>query len=151
MPYILISLSLVLITTVIFSYRPIIVVISQKKATPYLESAVFFNGGMTKSEVLKTIHSITNNRFNDDFILDYFYKIKGHQLIKSNKSSNFWIKTYLSSPTKIKLNYFEQVHFYKAFLNHGKTNEAYSKTEANNTLHGLHRDSSRKKKTEVIG
>lgn len=151
MPYILISVTIALLATIICTYKPIVVVISQRKATPHIESAVFFDGGMSKSEVLQTIHSITNNRFNDDFILDYFYKIKGHQIIKTSKPSNFWIKTYLSSPTKIKLNYFEQVHFYKAFLNHGKTNETYSKSESNETLHGLHRESLNKKKTKVIG
>lgn len=95
-------------------YFPILV---RKKAGQKLESILFPEGHRQKSEVLKTFKNFTGERYNDEEILDYFFKIKGLQTIKINSDTNFWIKKYLFSPTAIKLNYFEQVKFYETFLN----------------------------------
>ncbi len=95
-------------------FFPILV---RKKASQKLETILFPEGYWQKSEVLKTFRNFTSERFSDEDILDYFFKIKGLQTIKLNSRTNFWIKKYLFSPTTIKLNYFEQVKFYETFLN----------------------------------
>jgi hypothetical protein len=89
----------------------------RKKAIKKLEIILFPKGYWQKSEVLKTFRKLTGERFSDEEILDYFFKIKGLQTININSRTNFWIKKYLFSPTTIKLNYFEQVKFYETFLN----------------------------------
>ncbi|PWD99168.1 hypothetical protein [Marinilabilia rubra] len=95
----------------------------RKKASKKLESILFPDGYWQKSEVLKTFRKFTSDRFSDEEILDYFFKIKGLQTIKINSGTNFWIRKYLFSPTTIKLNYFEQVKFYETFLNFPEPSE----------------------------
>jgi len=89
----------------------------KKQAVKKLESLLFPKGQAQKMEVLKTFRDFTGDRFNDEEILDYFFKIKGLQSVNISSKTNFWVKKYLFSPTVIKLNYFEQVKFYETFLN----------------------------------
>lgn len=89
----------------------------KKRAQKKLESRLFPQGNQQKSEVLKTFRSFTGERFSDEDILEYFFKIKGLQAVDINTRTNYWVKKYLFSPTSIKLNYFEQVKFYETFLN----------------------------------
>lgn len=117
MPYFIIAFVIVFIGAIAFFYKPIIKLISEKKAKPYIDNKIFSEGEFTRQEVLKNIHEITNNRYYDESVLDYFYKIKGNQIVNMKKPVDFWVKIYLSSPTKIKLSYFEQIDFYKLFLN----------------------------------
>ena len=50
--------------------------------------------------------------------MDYYLKIKGLQAINLNDPVDFWTRQYLLQPTRIRLNYFEQVKFYETFLNY---------------------------------
>ena len=97
--------------------RKLFPILVRKKAINKLESILFPEGHWQKSEVLKTFRKQTSERFSDEEILDYFFKIKGLQSVNINSGTNFWVKRYLFSPTSIKLNYFEQVKFYETFLN----------------------------------
>lgn len=55
---------------------------------------------------------------------------------------NFWTRKYLTSPTRLKLNYFEQVKFYEMFLNYppnlksteNDTNQNYLSPKKNQLL-----------------
>ncbi len=120
MTYIFIALSFAFFMGLIYVYKPMVRLIAEKRAIPKMEKILFDNLTYTKESVLETIHQVTSKRLNDDLILDYFYKIKGLQVLDINKPINFWLKMYLTSPTKIKLNYFEQVKFYETFLNYPK-------------------------------
>ncbi len=120
MTYIIIALTFICILALMYLYKPLIRLIAEKRAIPKIEKILFDNPNYTKSSVLETIHQVTSKRLNDDLVLDYFYKIKGLQVLDINKPINFWLKIYLTSPTKIKLNYFEQVKFYETFLNYPK-------------------------------
>jgi len=122
MTYIIIALTIVFILGLIYLYKPLIRLIAEKRAIPKMEKILFDKLTYTKKNVLETIHQVTSKRLNDDLVLDYFYKIKGLQVLDINKPINFWLKIYLTSPTKIKLNYFEQVKFYETFLNYPKVN-----------------------------
>lgn len=90
----------------------------QKNATAQLDSLLFPEGNHQKQEMIKEIHEITGNRFKDEEILDYYYKIKGLRMLGKNIKLNFCLKKYFFSSTKIKLNYFEQRRFYETFLHH---------------------------------
>lgn len=123
MIYVIIALTVGVVTTLFIMHKPLIRLVAEKKAIPKIENILFKSKKYNKSRVLDVIHELTSNRLNDEMVMDYFYKIKGLQVI-NNKPINFWIKIYLTSPTKIKLNYFEQVKFYETFLNFPKINEA---------------------------
>ena len=120
MTYIIIALIFIFFLASLYLYKPLLRIIAEKRAIPKMEKILFNNLTYTKSTVLDTIHQVTSKRLNDDLVLDYFYKIKGLQVLDINKPINFWLKIYLTSPTKIKLNYFEQVKFYETFLNYPK-------------------------------
>ncbi len=127
MTYIIIALTFIFLLSLIYLYKPILRLIAEKRAIPKMEKILFSNINETKESVLETIHNVTSKRLSDDLILDYFYKIKGLQVLNINKPINFWLKIYLTSPTKVKLNYFEQVKFYETFLNYPKINDSNSK------------------------
>ncbi len=106
----------------VLCYKPILRMIAEQKATPKLEKVLFSEDLKNKRCIIEKLQRLTNKRLNDDLLLDYFLKIKGLQVLNINKPMNFWIKIYLKTPTKIKLNYFEQVKFYESFLNYPKIN-----------------------------
>ncbi len=95
-----------------------ILLIAESKATKDLERHLFPNGEEQRLKALATMEKITNSRFTEALMIDYFLKIKGLQRINMNDPVDFWTKKYLMTPTKIKLNYFEQVKFYETFLNY---------------------------------
>jgi hypothetical protein len=97
--------------------RQLLPAIVKRKAHGTLHKVIFPEGETQKQEVLKTFHGFTKERFSDDQIMDYFMKIKGLQNMSIGSTTNFWVKKYLLSPTKVKLNYFEQVKFYELFMN----------------------------------
>ncbi len=121
----------------ILCYKPILRMIAEQKAIPKLERVLFSESLKNKPCIIAKLHRLTNKRLNDDLLLDYFLKIKGLQVLNINKPMNFWVKIYLKTPTKIKLNYFEQVRFYESFLNFPKLNNnieniaSYQNTETN--------------------
>lgn len=123
MIYVIIALTVGIVTTLFIMHKPLIRLVAERKAIPKIENILFKSKEYNKSMVLDVIHELTSNRLNDEMVMDYFYKIKGLQVL-NNKPINFWIKVYLTTPTKIKLNYFEQVKFYETFLNFPKMNEA---------------------------
>jgi hypothetical protein len=92
--------------------------IAEKKAIKDLEHLLFTTGQGQRENVIASIHKMTNHRLTDDEALDYFLKIKGLQVINLHDPINYWTRKYLMSSTKTKLNYFEQVRFYEAFLNY---------------------------------
>ena len=108
----------ILLGMVIWFWKKGILLIAEKKATKDLSRYLFPKGEEQKRKALSTMEKITNGRFSETLMTDYFLKIKGLQRINMNDSVGFWTRKYLMTPTKIKLNYFEQVKFYEAFLNY---------------------------------
>ncbi len=98
--------------------RQLIKQISQRKAIHRLSTLLFPLGSAQQEETMKNIEHLTHSRFNREDILDYFLKIKGLQTINLNDPVDFWTRQYLMQPTRIRLNYFEQVKFYEIFLNY---------------------------------
>ncbi|PRY91882.1 hypothetical protein BY457_12326 [Marinilabilia salmonicolor] len=90
--------------------------IVRSKAVEILEDIVFPKGHQQKQEIVNTFHDITNHRFKDEEVLDYYFKMKGLCILGRNCHLNFWVKNYLLSPSLIKLNYFEQLRFFETFL-----------------------------------
>ncbi len=128
MLYLIIAIAIATVIALSLTYNPFVRFIAEKKAIPVLDDILFNDEEVSKQEILHLIHKLTNYRFSDQVLLDYFYKIKGLQVL--HNPSNFWLKKYLSSPTKVKLNYFEQVRFYKAFLNYSELkNERQSNSD----------------------
>ncbi|WP_430934035.1 hypothetical protein [Saccharicrinis sp. 156] len=120
MIYIVIALVIVIASTIVLTQKSIIRVIAEKRALPIIEDILFPQGEQNKAQIIQDIHQLTNNRLSDELVMDYFYKIKGLQVLNINRPMNFWVKMYLTTPTKVKLNYFEQVKFYETFLNYPK-------------------------------
>lgn len=117
MIYALVLVTLIAATFVWFHVRGLDL-IAEKKAMKELEHMLFNSGSSQKSNVIESIHKMTNFRLTDEEALDYFLKIKGLQVINLHDPINYWTRKYLMSSTKTKLNYFEQVRFYEAFLNY---------------------------------
>ncbi len=122
----ILSFLFVALTSCFWFCRQLLPAITRKKAHGTLYKVIFPEGETQKLTVLKTFHGFTKERFSDEQIMDYFMKIKGLQNLSIGSSTNFWVKKYLLSPTKIKLNYFEQVQFYELFMNFpaGKTSSS---------------------------
>ncbi len=114
---VVIVLSGVLAIAVCLVVRQMIARTMEKKAVIALSRTLFPGGEEQKQDVIRNINAITNNRFTCDDVLDFYLKIKGLQIINMNDPVDFWIRNYLMQPTKVRLNYFEQVKFYEAFLN----------------------------------
>jgi len=131
MTYIIIAIIIGVVTTIVFTHKPILRLIAEKRALPKIEGFLFAQKQQNKTQVLKDIHTLTNHRLSDEMVMDYFYKIKGLQVVNINQPTNFWVKMYLTTPTKVKLNYFEQVKFYETFLNYPgiKSNNGNSRTK----------------------
>ena len=117
MIYIL-TIAAITVTFVIWFWKRGVLLIAEKRATKDLGRHLFPNGEEQKIKALSTMEKITNSRFPEPLMIDYFLKIKGLQRINMNDPVDFWTKKYLMTPTKIKLNYFEQVKFYETFLNY---------------------------------
>lgn len=90
----------------------------ERKAISKLCRMLFPNGEQQKQDVIDGIMALTNNRFSRGDVLDYYLKIKGLQIIDMHTNSNGGVRRYLLKQTKIRLNYFEQVKFYEAYLNY---------------------------------
>ncbi len=111
------------LTAVFFIFRYSFRHVIQRKAVAQLDVILFPEGMSQKAIIANKLKELTNERFSEEQMLDYFMKIKGLQVVNLSQRSNFWIRKYLFSPTEIKLNYFEQVNFYKIFLNYPKAAE----------------------------
>lgn len=119
MPYLPVILILVIALPLIFIlparfFKSLVRIKALKK----LEEILFPEGELQKRKVTELFSKLSEGRFSEKGMLDYFMKIKGIQLVNTNLRNNFWIRRYLFSPTLIKLNYFEQVKFYEVFLNY---------------------------------
>jgi len=117
MIYIL-TVTAVLLVLMLMFWKKGIQLIAEHKATKDLERHLFPNGAEQKQKVLKTMEGITGKRFSETLMMDYFLKIKGLQIVNMNDPVDFWTRKFLMTPTKIRLNYFEQVKFYETFLNY---------------------------------
>ena len=122
MIYLLTGLA-ILLGMIIWFWKKGVLLIAEKRATKDLGRHLFPNGEEQRLSALATMEKITNNRFPEALMIDYFLKIKGLQRINMNDPVDFWTKKYLMTPTKIKLNYFEQVKFYETFLNYPEDHE----------------------------
>ncbi len=91
---------------------------AERNASKELEKVLFPNGDNEKEAILESLTTITKGKYSQDLLLDYFLKIKGLQVINMYDPVDFWTRKFLMSPTKLKLNYFEQVKFYESFLNY---------------------------------
>jgi len=89
----------------------------EQQAIEKMCNLIFPDGNTQKETTLDDIMSLTKGRFNRDDLLDYYLKIKGLQILDLHTSGDKYISTYLMKPTKIRLNYYEQVLFYERYLN----------------------------------
>jgi len=131
MIYIILSFVITLISVLALTHKQIIWMIAEKRAMPKIEKALFAQDGQNKEKVLQDIHRLTNNRLSDEMAIDYFYKIKGLQVLSVNQPLSYWVKAYFTTPTKVKLNYFEQVKFYETFLNYPSLKKSTNPSIAN--------------------
>lgn len=90
---------------------------AKQKAVGRLHQLLFPRGVVQQKQVLDEMNRFTRNRFPEKELLDYFMKIKGLQTVNLNDPVDFWTRRFLMQPTRIRLNYFEQVKFYETFLN----------------------------------
>lgn len=108
-----------------------IFLLAEKNAVSTLESLLFSKGDKQKEKIISSMMKITNDKYTSEQLLDYFLKIKGLQVVNFCDPVNFWTRKYLMSPTKLKLNYFEQVKFYETFLNYPETSGLIQRKESN--------------------
>lgn len=79
---------------------------------------IFPDGELQQEDVMDNINDLTKGRFDRTDLLDYYLKIKGLQMLDLHAHSDKDIRKYLMKPTRIRLNYYEQVLFYERFLNY---------------------------------
>ena len=110
--------------------------LAEKNAAKELEKLLFPQGEEDKVNILATLNQITKDKYSTELLLDYFLKIKGLQVVNMYDPVSFWTRKFLMSPTKLKLNYFEQVKFYESFLNYPHASESIiqSETEESNYI-----------------
>lgn len=87
----------------------------QKKGIAHLGKIYFMEDPKLKNEILTKLKEITKNQYSDLELTDYFLKIKGLQNFNKDRNTSFWINRYLKQKAAIKLDYFEQCDFFKAF------------------------------------
>jgi hypothetical protein len=104
-------LLLVMIYRKIFSHR------REQQTITRMCDLIFPDGIEQKETILDDIADLTKGRFNREDILDYYLKIKGLQILDMHANGDKEISRYLMRPTKIRLNYYEQVIFYERYLN----------------------------------
>ncbi|MGQ1946363.1 hypothetical protein ACT3CD_04585 [Geofilum sp. OHC36d9] len=97
------------------------------RAMAHLEKIYFKDGPKEKQRLLDQIDEITDHRYTNFELTDYFLKIKGLQNFSKDGCNNFWVRQFLNQPTLIKLDYYEQMKFYKAFKSHPKLPKQPSK------------------------
>jgi hypothetical protein len=126
-----IILSIGLAGFVIWFWKKGVLLIAERYAGKILEKLLFNNDHQSKSTILQSMNTITKGKYSNEQLLDYFLKIKGLQVINKKEGLNFWTRKYLMCPTKLKLNYFEQVKFYETFLNYPEASDRqfHSKTD----------------------
>jgi len=115
------TLFITLLTVIAFGlwfWKKGIILLAEKNAAKELEQVLFSEGISEKELILESLHKITKGKYTNELLLDYFLKIKGLQVINMYDPVDFWTRKFLMSPTKLKLNYFEQVKFYETFLNY---------------------------------
>ena len=87
----------------------------RKKGIALLEKIYFADDPKLKDEVLDKLKKITSYQYTELELTDYFLKIKGLQNFNKDGNTNIWIRLYLKQKAAIKLDYFEQYNFFKAF------------------------------------
>lgn len=112
---VLLSISIPLGILLFIGGKSLFYKIVQRKGIALLEIIYFTKDAKLKEEVLNKLKEITNHQYTDLELTDYFLKIKGLQNFNKDGHTNFWINLYLKRKTAIKLDYFEQYNFFKAF------------------------------------
>lgn len=77
--------------------------------------------GLMRGRVVSRMMALTNNRFTEDEMLDYYLKIKGLQMIDMNSFNDADMRKFLMRPTLVRLQYRELVIFYEQFLSQTET------------------------------
>lgn len=117
----LIVISIVVLVVVILVITILLHRQLQEKRTMRNLSAILFPSGEDqKEEIIDEIDAITQGRFTRDEMLDYYLKIKGLQIVDFHTNADSGMRRFLMQPTKIRLNYFEQVKFYETFLSYSQ-------------------------------
>ncbi len=119
--------------------------LAERNASKELEKVLFPKGAAEKEATLVSLQKITKEKYSNELLLDYFLKIKGLQVVNMYDPVDFWTRRFLMSPTKLKLNYFEQVKFYQSFLNYPESsakiitnatvNKKYITSESNGSFY----------------
>lgn len=95
-----------------------LLLLAERNATKTLDRILFPGGEEHREKIIESMVKITKGKYPKELLIDYFLKIKGLQVINLYDPVNFWTRKYLMTPTKLRLNYFEQVRFYETFLNY---------------------------------
>jgi len=95
-----------------------LLLLAERNATQTLDKLLFPEGDVHREKIIESMIKITKGKYSQELLMDYFLKIKGLQVINLYDPVNFWTRKYLMTPTKLRLNYFEQVRFYETFLNY---------------------------------
>jgi len=115
-----------------------LLLLAEKNATKTLDKLLFPGGDGHREKIIESMKTITKSKYSEELLMDYFLKIKGLQVINLYDPVNFWTRKYLMTPTKLRLNYFEQVRFYETFLNYpeviGKVIKNNEKAEVKNYI-----------------
>ena len=106
-----------LVLLVVLIVRKIYSQHKEQEAITKMCDLIFPEGQSQRESTIDDIVTLTKGRFNREDILDYYLKIKGLQILDLHANSDKYISNYLLEPTKIRLNYYEQVIFYERYLN----------------------------------
>ena len=110
--------------------------INKKRAYKALEKIIFPHGEYQKIKVIEVFKKITQRKFTEEEIVDFFIKEKGIQFMSINVDFSESLKKYLMRPTLVELNYFEKVKFHETFINYPR-NFIPMKIENSETLFEL--------------
>ncbi|MCG8582300.1 MAG: hypothetical protein MI866_20420 [Bacteroidales bacterium] len=127
---------LTLLVSGLWFWKKGLAMLAERNASKELEKLLFPKGDNEKEAIIESLVKITKGKYNQELLLDYFLKIKGLQVVNMYDPVNFWTRRFLMSPTKLKLNYFEQVKFYESFLNYPEASARImvSQTEDNDYI-----------------
>ncbi len=96
--------------------------IVHKKAISILEKKYFPEGTKSKKEFIDKLNTITNNKYSQKELTDYYLKIRGLQNFNKDGINNFWIRFYLRRQPFIKLTYYEQQTLFNEILKNHNNN-----------------------------
>ena len=108
--------------------------INKKRAYKALDKILFPNGNSQKNKVIDAFRKITQRKFTNEEILDFFIKEKGIQFMSIDPDFSSFLKKYLMIPTLVELNYFEKVKFHETFINYPRNFETVNSKIENSEI-----------------